>query len=90
MLGAARDTFRVEYSRHENFNAAKESFQQHVQDGEFDGRYYQVMGDARELPDGRIQIKTNSHDGALEVGVMRFHLESGSADMEWFDKDPDE
>ncbi|MCA8945437.1 MAG: hypothetical protein KDB29_04365 [Planctomycetes bacterium] len=49
-----------------------------------------MVEDVRQLPDGRIQIKTNSHEGALEVGVMRFKLDKGDSDIEWFDKDPDE
>ena len=89
LLGAARDVFRVRYSQTENLDEATRLFQAEVRKGDFDGKYYGIVDEVKHLDDGRIQLKTSNHDDKLEVGVIRFNLEDGRSEVEWFNRDPD-
>ncbi|MCA8911240.1 MAG: hypothetical protein KDB82_06025 [Planctomycetes bacterium] len=89
LLGSARDYFRVEFSKTKDIEATKRHFTEAAEKGEFEGKYYRVVGEVKRLPDGRFELKTNNHDDQLQVGVIRFSVGSGSSEIEWFNGDPD-
>lgn len=88
-MGSAKDSFRTAYARTESVALARTELAEQIEDGDFDGRYFRVVDDVRQLPDGRFRLKVVAQHGKHEVGRYTFDLEHGAGTFEWHDKDPD-
>lgn len=78
---------RVEYSKTKVVPASIHDFEDPAV---YEGRYYHVDPEVRELPDGRVRLKAVSNTGDLEVGTITFPLGGDQAEIEWHDRDPDD
>lgn len=89
-MGSAKGEFRVDYARSESVAIARRRMLERLHNGEYDGKYYRIVADIRQLNDGRIRFKAVAQNGKHEVGTHTFSLDGGDGSFEWHDEDPDE
>ena len=52
----------------------------------FHGKYFRVEEEIRQLPDGRIELRVNPTGETYGQGAIRFDLNTGQSEIEWFNK----
>ncbi len=80
-MGAARDHVRVQYSKQKVLPARVDEDM-----SKFHGKYFRVEEEIRQLPDGRIELRAVATGETYGHGVIRFDLEAGQSEIEWFNR----
>lgn len=80
-MGSARDHVRVRYSKDKQLPSRVSDDMRN-----FHGKYFRVEEEVRQLPDGRIELRAVATGETYGHGVIRFNLEDGKSEIEWFNR----
>ena len=83
LMNAARDEFRIGYSKNRDLADAHAMLNKKIGAGRLTARWYRIESPATRLSDGRWQVTAVPNEAGLKTGFLSFDMESGESEIVW-------
>lgn len=85
LMGSARDHFRMQFAKTDDFEAAVEALSVKVDQREFEGEYYGIEARVVKVTSSKARVYVYPQKPGDRFGYMEFDLKTGESFIRWDD-----